>query len=100
MPLCTEKQACAAVYILTSLTKFTMFETVYVKYATEPTKTKMFNTFSKIRGKKEVLHSLAPPLTLTLTLSLNHSLDHLANKLLRKTSTPYGLIYLLAAQFS
>ena len=39
-------------YILTGLSKFTMFETVYVKYATEPMKIKMFNTFCKIRGKK------------------------------------------------
>ena len=39
-------------YILTGLTKFTMFEMVYIKYATELTKTKMFNTFCKIRGKK------------------------------------------------
>ena len=40
-------------YILTGLTKFTMFEMVYIKYATEPTKTKMFNTFCKIREKKK-----------------------------------------------
>ena len=66
MPLCTEKQVHAAVYILMGLTKFTMFETVYVKYATEQTKTKTFNTFCKIREKKEGLHSLAPALTLTL----------------------------------
>ena len=36
------------------------------------------------------MHSLALGLTLTLTLSLNH----LANKLLRKTSTLDGLMYL------
>ena len=39
-------------YILTGLTKFTMFEMVYIKYATEPTKTKMFNTFCKRKKKK------------------------------------------------
>ena len=44
-------QVRTAMYILTGLTKFTMFETVYVKYATEPTQTKMFNTFCKIRKK-------------------------------------------------
>ena len=88
---------CGAVYILTGLTKFTMFETFYVKYATKPTKTKMFNTFCKIREKRSITF---PGPSLTLTLSLTHSLDHLANKLLRKTSIPYGLIYLLAARFS
>ena len=44
-------QVRTAVYILTGFTNFTMFETVYVKYATEPTKTKVFNTFCKIREK-------------------------------------------------
>ena len=45
--------------------------------------------------KKEVLHSLAP--ALTLTLSLTHS--HLANKLLRTTSTPHGLINVARATY-
>jgi len=35
------------------------------------------------------LHTLAP--ALTLTLSLIYSLNHLANKLLRTTTTLYGL---------
>ena len=47
-------------YILMGLTKFTMFETFYVKYATKPTKTKMFNTFCKIREKKKYYIPLTP----------------------------------------
>ena len=50
----------------------------------------LFASHRRRSRKKEIMHSLAP--VLTLILSLTHSHDYLANKLLRTTSTSYGVL--------
>ena len=81
----------------TGLTEFTLFEIVYVIlliiHKRQPNQRRqrcLPHFVRQEREIKEVLHSLAPALTLTL-IPITHSLNHLANKLLRTTSTSYDL---------
>ena len=70
--------------LLKGLTKFTLFETVYVTIL--KMKTEIFTTFCKTKGKKK--HFIPGP-----SPNPNPFPYRLANKLFRTTSTLYGLMY-------